>query len=344
MNSRERVYAAIRREPVDRMPRYLWVGDGAADNLARAYGAKKEDIDFFVGNDVLQCWLSINKQMSVPCEEHGSFVDEWGITWHRDGYYNAVTEHPMAGLDAEAISTYPLPDPYDPQRYAAFRRLKETYGDEYFIGADVSGSLFEPAYHLRGMEQLMLDMAAESEEADILLDRLCEFTTAVAVEAVRLGADWIWLGDDMGTQISMLMSPAMWRTYFRPRMKKIIDAVRAVKPDMIIAYHSCGSIAPIIGELADIGINVLNPLQESAVGMNHRAIKEQYGDRLTFMCGLDTQTFLVSASAEETEQAMREEIALMSRGGGYIAAVSHTLQHDVPPENILAIVRAIEQG
>ena len=209
MTSKERVYAAINRKPLDRLPRFLWIGAGAADNLEAAYQADKENMDFFVGNDVLQTWLSINKQMMVFCPENQSFVDEWGITWHRDGYYNAVIKHPMADLDAEEIAAYPLPDPYVPERYAELKQLLDKYGKSHFIGADVSGSLFEPAYHLRGMENLLIDMASESEEADILLDRLCEFTTRVALEAVKMGVDWVWLGDDMGTQQSMLMSPDM---------------------------------------------------------------------------------------------------------------------------------------
>ncbi|MCL2884165.1 MAG: uroporphyrinogen decarboxylase family protein [Oscillospiraceae bacterium] len=342
MTSKERVLAAVRRQPADRVPRFIWVGRGAADNMTRALGLKREDIDDYVQNDVRQVWLSVNKQMETPCAEGQRFVDEWGITWQRDGYYNTPVIHPLAGLTAGEIATAPLPDPLDPARYVDLDALLASHGRTHFIGGDVSGTLFEPAYHLRSMEELMMDMAGGDEAADILLDRLTDFSAAVAVEAVRRGVDWVWLGDDMGTQVSMLMSPAMWRRYFKPRMKKIIDAVHAVKPDMIIAYHSCGFIEPILGELADIGIDVINPLQESA-GMDHAAVKREHGGRMTMMCGLDTQTFLLSASPDEVRAAMKEKVALLAAGGGYIAAVSHTLQHDVPVENIVAMLEGMAE-
>ena len=343
MNSKERVLAAIRRTPADRAPRFLWVGSGAAENMHKELGMDLNEADFFVKNDVLQTWLTINKQMMVTAGEGEQFVDEFGITWQRDGYYNAPITHPFADLDDEEMASVTLPDPYDPNRYTELEKLITEYGDEYFIGADVSGTLFEPAYHLRSMENILMDMASESEEADILLDKLMDFSTAIAVEAVKKGADWIWLGDDMGTQISMIISPDMWRKYFKPRMKKIIDAIRAEKEDAIIAYHSCGSIYPIIGDIAEIGIDVLNPLQESAADMEHAKIKEEYGDKLTFMCGLDTQTFLRDATPEETYQAMCQELDLMNKGQGYIGAVSHTIQHDLPVPNIMAIIKALDE-
>lgn len=342
MNSIERVYAAIRHQPVDRLPRFSWIGRGAGDNLRKALGSQADDIDELIGNDVKQTWLSINGEMDRPCEEGESFVDEWGIRWHRDGYYNAVISHPLADLEEEEILAYPFPDPDKPERYEYLQELIDKYGKEKFIGADVSGSMFEPAFHLRGMDNLMVDMATEDPVADIILDRLCDFTTKVACRATRMGVNWIWLGDDMGSQQSMLISPDMWRKYFKPRMKKIIDAVHEIDPDMPIAYHSCGSIYPIIGELAEIGINVLNPLQESAKGMDHAKIVEEFGDKLTFMCGLDTQTFLRHASPEEVKQTMLEKCKILSAKGGYIVSACHTIQQDVPVENILAMIEALD--
>ena len=118
MTGKVRVYNAIQRKPIDRLPRFIWVGKGAAENLSRAYGIKVEDADAFVGNDVLQTWLSINRQMNTDCEEGKQFVDEWGITWQRDGAYNAVVRHPMADFDATQILEYDFPDPYAKERYA----------------------------------------------------------------------------------------------------------------------------------------------------------------------------------------------------------------------------------
>jgi len=340
MTSKQRVLSAIRHETPDRAPRFFWVGDGAAKRLQQAYGIAPDQVDAFLGNDVRQTWLSINRQMTVPCDDGRSFVDEWRITWRRDGQYNTVSHHPLADLDADAVAAHPLPDPDNPARYAQLRRLIAEHGQTHFIGADVSGTLFEPACHLRSMEELMIDLASDNDQANLLLDRLCEFSSAVAVRASDMGADWVWLGDDMGSQRDMLISPAMWRRHFKPRMAKVIAAARSKRPDLPIAYHSCGHIAPILAELVDLGIDVLNPLQESA-GLSHEAAKREFGGRVTLMCGLDTQDFLPRATPEQTLAAMKEKARTLGEGGGYIAAVSHTLQHDVDPACIKALTDAL---
>ena len=342
MNSRERVYSAVLRKKYDRIPRFFWVSDDAADILAREYNIEKNEIDNFLGNDILQTWLSINKQMTIKCPEGTKFTDEWGITWERQGYYNVPIIHPFADLDAKSIESAPFPDPFLKSRYAELSNLIDRCGKTHFIGADVSGTLFEPAYHLRGMEELMVDMATESDEADVLLNRLSDFSLKVALEAVRLGADWIWFGDDMGSQKSMLMSPDLWRKYYKNRMRRIIREVKSEKADIIIAYHSCGSIFPIIGDLAEIGVQVLNPIQESAANMIQSQIKELYGDRLTLMCGLDTQTFLLNSSPDEVYNAMKNRARALSEEGGYIAAVSHTIQPDIPVKNIVSMIKALD--
>lgn len=256
MNSKERVYTALSFKKPDRVPRFVWLGTGTIKNFTEKFGVSPLELELKFGNDVLQTWVSINGEMAREVPEGAEFVDEWGITWKREGFYNMVTGHPLKGKDIEFIKSYPLPDSYSGKRYKYLEYLLKEYGDRYFIGADVSGSLFEPAYHLRNMEDLMIDMALEEKAVDVLLDKLAEFTTAVSVECVRRGVDWIWLGDDLGSQKGMMISPDTWRKYFKPRMKRIIDAIRTVKKDIFISYHSCGSIAPVIGDLVEIGINV----------------------------------------------------------------------------------------
>jgi uroporphyrinogen decarboxylase len=340
MNSKELVYAALRGQRTERIPVYMWYGERATQRLAAHLQIRPEEIEDRLGNDIRQDWLTINKQMSVPCAEGGSFVDEWGITWSRSGAYNTPVRHPFADLDAAQIAAAPFPDVDAPSRYAGFNSLLATK-PTHFIGADVSGSLFEPAYHLRGMENLLVDLASEAEEAEVLLNRLEQFTTAVALNALRAGADWIWLGDDFGTQVSMIVSPATWRKHFKPRMARIISALRAARREAVIAYHSCGSIRPIIGELVEIGINVLNPIQESAVGMDQGEIRRSF-PTLTLFCGLDTQQYLVSAKPDAVYRDAVAKIKQLGANGHYLFGCSHTIQGDVPPENILAMIRAAQ--
>ena len=139
-----------------------------------------------------------------------------------------------------------------------------------------------------------------------------------------------------------MISPDTWRKYFKPRLKRIIDAIRQFKPGTIIAFHSCGSILPIIGELAEVGVDVLNPVQESAKGMQHAVIKEQYGAAMTLMCGMETQQFMPFATPEQVAEKTREKAALLRPGGGFIFAASHTIQSDVSVENALAMFDALD--
>ena len=344
MTSKERVAAALRFEPVDRVPRFIWLGNALGHQLEREKGITRAALDRdFLRNDVMQVWLSINGGMERDVPEGTQFIDEWGITWQRSGDYNAVIRHPLAEADADAIRRYPFPDPLSSARYEGLDALLRTYGDHYFIGADVSGSIFEPANHLRGMENVLMDIALESEEAEALFDILADFTLRVSLEALRRGADWIWLGDDLGTQQNMIMSPNSWRRMIKPRLQGIIEGIRLVYPDALVAYHSCGSMRQVIGDLCDLEINLLNPIQGSARGMDHLEIKAAYGDRLCMMCGPDTQSFLLHATPDEVRAKTRQLLRDLGRGGGYLFAVSHTIQCGTPMENIEAMLEALDE-
>ena len=338
MNSKQRVYAAIKGQHTDRIPIFMWYSDKTADKLAGHLSVDKEIVDDVLCNDIKQDWLSINKQMSLQCPDKETFVDEFGITWQRDGEYNTPIVHPLAESEVDDIAAYPMPDPLKPERYALLNKLMDTYPDK-FIGADVSGSIFEPSYHLRGMDNVLVDMMLDNPEADVLFDRMTDFTRAVALKALSMGVDWIWLGDDFGTQQSTIASPDLWRKYLKPRIKSIIDSLKAARPDVIIAFHSCGSIYPLIEDLYDIGVRVINPLQESAAGIDHKRIRDEYPD-MTMFCGLDTQQYLLSASPDDVYRRSIEKIESLSRNGHYIFGSSHTIQHDVPVENILAMIKA----
>jgi uroporphyrinogen decarboxylase len=340
MTSKERVKKALRFEKADRVPRFIWLGAETRRRLMERYNVSSLQLDFKLGNDILQAWVSINGEMEREAEQGATFVDEWGITWLKDGIYNSVVRHPLKDLSYAEIEKYPFPDPYEPNRYKYLKEILVKYGEEYFIGADVSGSLFEPAYHLRGMEDLMVDMLTGDETAGIILDKIMDFTLKTALECVRLGVDWIWLGDDLGSQQNMLMSPELWREYFKPRMAKIIAEIKRERPDIPVAYHSCGSMSPVIPDLVEIGVNVLNPIQESAAGMNQREIKEKYGTKLALMCGLDTQTFLIKATANEVKAELARLERDLGGNGGYILAASHHIQPDTPIENIEKLIRS----
>ncbi|MEI7632894.1 MAG: uroporphyrinogen decarboxylase family protein [bacterium] len=342
MNSKQRVYGAIRRTAIDRTPRFLWFHPSLLDEFGRRFGTSGFATEAAIGNDILQPWVSINQSMARAAAEGASFTDDFGITWTRQGYYNMVTRHPLMDAGLGQIEYYRMPDPHDPGRFTELEQLLASFGNDHFIGADVSGSIFEPAYHLRGMEDLLVEMTLREPEAGALLDKTMRFTTSAALESMRRGVDWVWLGDDVGTQSGMLISPLVWREILKPRLKTIVDAIHSVAPGTIIAYHSCGSIRPIIGDLAEIGIDVLNPLQPMATDMDNAAIKREFGNTLTFMAGIDTQDFLVSAKPEQARAETRRIVEVMGGNGGFIFAGSHTIQPDVPMANIEAMLETLD--
>lgn len=341
MTSKERVYGAIRRTQIDKVPMYLWFHPDILLEAGKRLGTTDAATEAALGNDILQPWVSINGSMARYIPEGESFIDDFGITWIRRGPYNTVINHPLRNADLKTINDYQMPDASDASRYALLEEMISEYGQEKFIGADVSGSIFEPAYHLMNMEDLLVEIMMESPEAEVLLDKTAQFTIDAAKEALKRGVDWVWLGDDIGTQSGMIMSPASWRKMLKPRMKRIIGEIRSIKADAIIAYHSCGSIRPVIGDLVEIGIDVLNPLQPMAENMDNAEIKKEFGADLSFMAGIDTQGFLQSATPNQVKDETRRIIDIMGEGGGFIFAGSHTIQPDTPWSNIEAVLEAL---
>ena len=185
MNSKERVYGAIRRTGIDRTPRYLWFHPSFLDEFGRQRGTTAFATEAAIGNDILQPWVSINQSMARAAAEGESFTDDFGISWKRQGYYNMVTCHRLKDAELAQIESYTMPDPHDPERFKELDQLLGSFGGSHFIGADVSGSVFEPAYHLRGMEDLLVDMTIRSPEAGALLDKTMQFTIGAALESAK---------------------------------------------------------------------------------------------------------------------------------------------------------------
>ncbi|MFP4441750.1 MAG: uroporphyrinogen decarboxylase family protein [Spirochaetia bacterium] len=341
MTSKEKVYTALGFKEPSRVPRYVWYSGGAIKNLEVYTGLNGDALEDFLGNDIKQTWVSINREMERDVPDGTEFTDEWGITWKREEPHNMVIRHPLKGASVEELAEYPFPDPENPVRFSVLEDIIRKYGNEYFIGTDVSGSIWEPSYHLAGMDELLMSLGLEDRRAETLFDRTARFTLMVARKALERNTDWIWLGDDVGTQTGMLMSPEMWRKHLKPRLAHIIRELKSFRKNCIIAYHSCGSIPQIIEDLVEIGVNVLNPIQPKAAGMDIYKIKTEYSGVLALMGNIDTQEFLKTASPGAVREETRRMAEELGRGGGYIFAASHSIQPDVPPENIVAMVETL---
>ena len=161
MTSKEKVYAAIGFKEPSRVPRYVWYSSGAIRNLEVYTGLSGDALEDFLGNDIKQTWVSINREMERDVPDGTEFTDEWGITWKREEPHNMVIRHPLKGASVEELAKHPFPDPENPVRFSVLEDIIRKFGNEYFIGADVSGSIWEPSYHLAGMDELLMSLGLE---------------------------------------------------------------------------------------------------------------------------------------------------------------------------------------
>jgi uroporphyrinogen decarboxylase len=209
--------------------------------------------------------------------------------------------------------------------------------DERFIGCDVSPCAFEMYWRLRGLEDAMMDFALNPDLSMEMLKRCGDFAYRLSEGALeRYELDWLWTGDDAGSQIGMMFSPQNWREMIKPNLKRIFDLSHA--NDTYVAFHSCGAIRPIIGDLVEIGLDVLNPIQCNCDGMDPLELKKEFGENLAFMGGVDTQDLLPNGSVDDVRKATARLVEGMTAdGGGYILAASHTVPPETPDENIFAM-------
>jgi uroporphyrinogen decarboxylase len=206
-----------------------------------------------------------------------------------------------------------------------------------FIGCDVSPCVFEMYWRLRGMEQALVDVFAEPDLAREMCARCGEFSVRLAEQACwRFDLDWLWAGDDAGSQYSTILSPESWRELVKPNLARIFDV--GTRKGLWVAYHSCGAVRTIIPDLIEIGMDVLNPVQCTAAGMDPLSLKKEFGDSIAFMGGVDTQDLLPFGTVDEVRKATARLIeGMTSDGGGYILAASHAIPPETPDANIFAM-------
>ena len=277
-----------------------------------------------------------------------TFMDEWGVVWKRAAYYYDMVDFPLKDASTIAdLDNYRWPDPRDPGRVRGLaERAKEARERQVAVTIDpLAGGIIEMANSMRGHQNFFMDMASNQAFAEELLDRITDYFEAFYEEALTAAGEYIdivFFGDDYGMQSNMIISPRMWRKMIKPRLARLIKKVKDTA-DVYFQLHSCGAISPIIGDLVEIGVDILNPLQPNTVGMDLPAIKEAYGDQLVFHGVVDQQGVLPGGSVEDVREEVKTRLRELGTGGGYILAVSPNIQADVPPENILALFDSVRE-
>jgi uroporphyrinogen decarboxylase len=273
------------------------------------------------------------------------FIDDWGIKWGKSPYYYDMIYHPLQNLGTDDLDDYAWPDPRDPTRYEGLgEEVKNVYQTtDYALVADaIFGGIFECAWWLRGFEKFAVDMYKRADFAEALLDKVLELYIGFYSRYMDEVGDYVQmveLGDDVGAQTGPMISPVLLRKYVKPRWKKLYDLIHS-KTKAKIFHHSCGSIYPFIGDLIDVGVDVLNPIQPLAANMDIGNIKKEFGDKLTLHGGVDIQRVLPLGTPNDVVAEVKRVIRLAAQNGGYILAGAHNIQPDTPVENIQSMFEA----
>jgi uroporphyrinogen decarboxylase len=354
MKPRERVEIALNHEIPDRCPMQISFTPEFAERLSGDLrlkdksihnphgGGNTYELERALGEDMLL--TSVGWANSYYMDDK-PYVDEWLVGWkiqpyqtpYGTGHYTEIVGHPLA--DNDAIGSYQAPDPHRPELYSASQQMITEFKDEYWIVGVTVTTIFETAWALRGYEQMMLDMALNPDLAEYILDIPYQYHLVAAKKLVDLGVDMIWIGDDVGTQNRMLISPSMWRQFLKPRMANFISEIKSLNPRLKVAYHTDGNINAIIPELIEIGLDVLNPIQPAS--MDPEQLKKTYGDQLCFWGTIDEQHTLPFGAPSDVQAEVRQRLETVGRGGGLILSPTHHVQLDTPLDNFWMMVETI---
>ncbi|MBP1705725.1 MAG: hypothetical protein H6Q36_1464 [Chloroflexi bacterium] len=282
--------------------------------------------------------------------EYVSYRDEWGAGRRmpsRDGLYFDSFDPPLAGeIDASTIDGHPWPDPIDPGRFAgmaeAARRIALDEGRAVVVGS-ITGGLTEGLFKLRGFEDGYMDLAADPDRARRVMERILEVKLACWERALAEVGDLVDVvaeADDLGGQDRPLFSPATYRALVKPLQRELFAFLRR-RTRAKVFFHTCGAVRELIPDLIEIGIDILNPVQVSAAGMDTAALKREFGRDLVFWGGgIDTQRVLGGGSPGEVRAEVRRRIADLRDGGGFVFAAVHNIQANVPAANVVAMWEA----
>jgi uroporphyrinogen decarboxylase len=354
MNSRKRVLTALEHKEPDRVPIGANLTLQVAESLSKIYNIQfKKQIAFLsnrisfnevlvkLGNDMIFVGACAPSGFSYKRYPDGSYDDEGGIRRKKIGYYDEIIKHPLASVETVAqLNNYfdkiGFPDPNIDSRFNFATEEIRRYSKNYAVTGVVECTMFELSWYLVGMEKILKDLVRKKNYVLELIDKIKEFHIEIGKNLVKLGCDIILTGDDFGTQTGMLISPKLWREIFKSRFSMVFDQLKRANKNIKIAYHSCGSIVPIISDLIEIGLDILNPLQPRASRMDGRVLKEKYGNQLSFWGAIDEQKILPFGTSAEVKKEVREKISNLAHGGGYIIAPAHNIQPDTPLKNIFS--------
>ena len=320
MTNRERIIKAVKHQEADIIPYTVDLGPEMWEKLKNYYnnenfaqklmsplsytGAGGFPVGGWLGDDIVQ--------------------DHFGVRWDksRDKGVGVVIENLV---NEDNVDDFPFPDSSDPNLYA---HMSQRNPDQFVIAA-VPLAYFERAWSLCGMENLLAGMAGDERFVFRLLERILDFNMTMIRHYVEYDIDCVHINDDYGQQTNLIMGPKHWRKFFKPGLKEMAGAVKS--KGKYVYLHSCGNISEIIPDLIEIGVDIINPFQPEVMDVFH--LKNEYGKDMTFHGGISEQMTLNFGTPDDVEREMRDKMARLGKGGGYILAPSQGMTANVPAEN-----------
>lgn len=380
MTPRERVLAALNHREPDRVPLDLGttfvtgIHRIAYANLCEALGMTDleeqplldpfqqlamphEEVLRELGVDTRSVYLKLpGRALENPSEDERYLysLDSWGLKRRMPkdgGLYYDMFEHPLAGAETvEDVEAYDWPDPLlslDLDAFEAACREIKASGDYPVIVGGYGSGMLELVLWLQGYDQGYMNLLINRPVTEAILERVTEIKVAYAqavLERVGLFVDVFYNGDDLGLQHAPMIRREWFRELLAPRYVTYHEAIKAGAPQAKIFFHTCGSVVDLLPDLIETGIDILNPVQVNAAGMDDTAeLKRSFGDAVTFWGGIDTQQVLPGGSPQQVRDEVRRRIDDLAPGGGYVLNSVHNIQADVPPENVLAMVEALDE-
>lgn len=380
-SSYERVKRALEHKEADRIPfdlggsvltgmsihsyarlrRYLGLPEKKIDivDMTQQLARIDDDIIDLLGIDV-RCVdpnPSDKSTLIKPISIDGAYnrmIDEWGIEWKMPvdgGHYYDMTGQPLAEADSNgALDAFQWPDPRDPARFTTMKQRADqvVFGEKraYILGRQFAGIL-ETSLWMNGFEKFYCDMLVEEDYAHAMMAKITELKMQYWEKALETVGDNVLIvseADDLASQNSLLISEDLYKKMVHPYHKQLYDFIkRKAKSKVYIFYHSCGAVKPLIPYLIEEGVDILNPVQVSATGMDTKILKKEFGKDITFWGGgVDTQQILPYGTVQQVREEVKRRIEDLAPSGGFVFSAVHNIQSDVPPENFMAMWQALQ--
>jgi uroporphyrinogen decarboxylase len=373
LTSRERVRIALNHQEPDRVPIDITYTKKPYLDVRRALGFPEQevlpdvwdrvkptpDVVKALGCDLFWVGLKGGSKKQKFSFDLDQYRTEWGVVFHKvlrpDGEYQfEMREYPITEPTMDALDAYSWPDAMDPARYSGVEEsVREIYETtDWAICARLGGNIWELGNYLTGQENWMMHVALNPDFCVELMSRVAEFQKIMYREGLKRIGKYLSVirlgGEDFGTQSGLLISPKMFKTLVKPILKDVYLGIKEQLDDLgnsdcKLMLHSCGGIEPLLEDFIEIGVDILDPVQTRAKGMNAYQLKQKWGDQISFHGGIDTQGILPFGTAEEVIEETKIKLECFAPGGGYILCPTHNLQADVPGENVLAMVNTTQE-